>query len=202
MPEIVVFAEDSAHEEFIKAVLKRCSIDFKISVTPTFASVRGGHGKAIQELRQFMNEIKRGRKNIPDLIIVALDSNCKGYSEFQKEIDPCVCDYEHLIIKAIPDPHIERWLLLDSHAFKKVFGKGCNAPDNKCGRDLYKEKLSQSIAETGTETYLGGTEYIGEIVQKMDFNKMQNSSETIGSFLKDITKKFNEWGKPLVSRHR
>ena len=36
------------------------------------------------------------------------------------------------IVKAIPEPHIERWLLLDGAASRAAVGKGCQAPDLKC----------------------------------------------------------------------
>ena len=49
------------------------------------------------------------------------------------------------VIYAIPDPHIERWLLLDSAAFKKVLDKGCSAPTQKCERGLYKRLLLQAV---------------------------------------------------------
>ena len=43
------------------------------------------------------------------------------------------------VILAPPDPHVERWLLLDGAAYKAVFGKGCDTPDLKCDRNHYKQ---------------------------------------------------------------
>jgi hypothetical protein len=195
MRKITIFVEDFGHEEFIKTLLDRFSEDFEIPVEISSSSVRGGHGRALGELKQFLSEMTRGYQNIPDLIIVAIDSNCKGFHAFGKEIDSCVAEYRTILIKAIPDPHIERWLLLDSTAFKMVFGKGCMAPDLKCERDRYKQKLAQAIIATGIIPYLGGTEYTKDIVMAMDLEKMSRSGETLGIFLNDLSAKFNEWKK-------
>jgi predicted ATPase len=47
-------------------------------------------------------------------------SDCNGYQERRKEIiGKTYNKLSHIpIIPAIPDPHVERWLLIDSHAFK------------------------------------------------------------------------------------
>ncbi len=63
------------------------------------------------------------------------------------------------MVLAVPDPHIERWLLLDGVAFKAVFGRGCDAPDMKCSRDKYKRNLIKSIRNTGVIPNLGKIKY-------------------------------------------
>ena len=85
------------------------------------------------------------------MIIVATDGNCKGFLERKRQIEEVVKSFSGLVICAIPDPHIERWLLLDSAAFKKVLGKGCAAPTYKCQRDLYKQLLGDAIVDAGEE---------------------------------------------------
>ncbi len=55
---------------------------------------------------------------MPDLFIVATDANCRGYTERKREIDLAIEKFKEITIYAIPDPHIERWLLLDSLAGK------------------------------------------------------------------------------------
>ena len=63
-------------------------------------------------------------EDLPDLIIVGTDSNSKGFLQREKEIHQATPSLADLVISMIPKPYIERWLLLDSEAFKKVFGKG------------------------------------------------------------------------------
>jgi hypothetical protein len=42
MPEITLFCEDSFHEKFVGALLKRFGKDYGVSVTPRFLSAQGG----------------------------------------------------------------------------------------------------------------------------------------------------------------
>lgn len=69
------------------------------------------------------------------MVLAATDANCKGLNERAKEVAEQAGrqDVPAQIAYAIPDPHIERWLLLDGAAFRAVFGKGCSPPDAETG---------------------------------------------------------------------
>ncbi len=97
------------------------------------------------------------------------------------------------MILAIPDPHIERWLLLDGVAFKAVFGNGCDAPDQKCDRDRYKQRLIEAIHATGTIPRLGGIEYAEDIVQQMDINRAARGDRSFGRFVAGLRNTFQGW---------
>lgn len=141
MRRIVIFAEDYGHEEFLKALIQRLAEEHHVEVEIEARSVRGGHGKVITELREFFRDLH----GVPDLLVIATDANCNGYNERRREIEAVAERFNILLVCAIPDPHIERWLLLDSKAFKDILGKGCNAPDSKCSRDRYKQMLFQQV---------------------------------------------------------
>ena len=79
-----------------------------------------GHGMVIKELRQYLRDLYRGRSRWPDLVIVATDANCKGLNARTKEMTEVTNKVGVRVVCAVPNPHIERWLLLDSTAFKKV----------------------------------------------------------------------------------
>ena len=49
----------------------------------------------------------------------------RDFQNEKAEINQVTSDLADLVISMVPEPHIERWLLLDSEAFKTVFGKGC-----------------------------------------------------------------------------
>lgn len=97
------------------------------------------------------------------------------------------------IICAVPDPHIERWLLLDSSAFKHVFGRGCDAPDQKCERGRYKKQLTDNIVKTGIIPNFGGIEYMNEIVRAMDLEWVGQTDRSFGRLLSDLYAVFREW---------
>lgn len=87
MREIVLFAEDDGHERFLMALLRRFADQFAVEVRLAPRSVRGGHGKALTELEEFVRAIRRSRAGLPDLIVVAIDGNCLGFARRKMEID-------------------------------------------------------------------------------------------------------------------
>lgn len=129
MRNIGLFVEDFGHESFLNALVLRLAREYGIDVKVMPFSVRGGHGSVISELEQYLRNLRRGRADWLDLLVVATDANCKGFTQRKKEIDQAIGAMKDQVVCAIPDPHIERWLLIDSTAFKNVVGKGCQAPD-------------------------------------------------------------------------
>lgn len=145
MIKINIFVEDVVHEDFLTVLIQRLADEYDLTYKLNTSSVRGGRGKVLSELRQYIQDLQDNLMESPDLIIVATDSNCKGIVEREKEINQYTSTYSNIVISMIPEPHIERWLLLDSEAFKKVYGKGCAIPDNKCERGRYKHQLLNAI---------------------------------------------------------
>lgn len=195
MREVILFAEDYGHEAVISSLFERLAREHRVDITIIKRSVRGGHGKVISELKALWRQIERGKEFLPDLFIVVTDANCKGYTERRREILECGELVTGFMICAIPDPHIERWLLLDSSAFKAVFGMGCNAPDKKCERDRYKKMLSEAIQATGIVPPLGGIEYAEDIVNAMDLDQMEQANASFGKFLTELRDVFKRWSK-------
>lgn len=194
MRKIVLFCEDSGHERFIKALIYRMLP--ANSATVKTLSARRGRGKTLSELERYLKQEEHRRLHQPDAIVAAIDANCKGYNEKKREIDekiPLLIKSSIPVIHAIPDPHIERWMLIDSHAFKKVFGAGCSAPTNKCEKGLYKKILADSITQAGGNTLLGGMEYSQDIVENMDINRIQNLDESLKKFAEELLKLRNRW---------
>jgi hypothetical protein len=90
------------------------------------------------EFKDFLRDLDRGRLPRPDSVVVVLDANCLGYNERKKIMDRVVEDYpqfQQIVSYAIPDPHIERWMLVDEEAFRAVFQRGCTLPALKCAKD-------------------------------------------------------------------
>ena len=191
MHEIALFVEDSAHQQVIGALVQRLAREYGIDVRLDWRSAVRGHGRVVQELRNYLRDLTNQRDHLPDLIIVATDANCSGLNERTREIRQDASAFP--IILAIPDPHIERWLLLDSAAFKSVFGRGCNAPDQKCDRDLYKQRLSEAIYDAGIMPSLGGIEYAEDIVQEMNFERAKRADRSFRRFADDLSRTFQLW---------
>ena len=191
MREIALFVEDHAHRQVIGALVQRIAEECEIAIHLDWRNAVRGHGKVIAELNDYMRDLKRQGGPWPDLIVVATDANCKGINERTREIG--VMDESAPMILAIPDPHIERWLLLDGAAFKTVFGKGCDAPDQKCDRNRYKQRLIEAIHATGTIPILGGIEYAEDIVQQININRVTQVDRSFRRFVEELRDMFQGW---------
>ncbi len=194
MRNISLFVEDQAHQDFLTVLTQRFAGEYNVKINIKAYSVRGGHGRVIKELRQYQRNLQRNRENLPHLIIVGTDGNCKKPPEREREINLVISeDFTHLVISAIPDPHIERWLLLDSAAFRKIFGKGCPTPDQKCERDRYKRLLLNAIYEADIDPSSIGLEYIADLVSEMNLQRMAQTDSSIGRFLGALQRRFRTW---------
>ncbi len=127
----------------------------------------------------------------PELVVIATDANCLGFSLREREIPSRSLAFP--VVKAIPDPHVERWLLLDGAAFKAVFGAGCDAPDMKCARDRYKEQLIRAILNAGVAPSFGGIEYAADIVRQMDLERAGQADRSFRRFTDSLRGVFRGW---------
>ena len=194
MRNISLFVEDQAHQDFLTVLTQRFAEEYKIKINIKAYSVRGGHGRVIKELKQYQQNLQRYRENSPDLIIVGTDGNCKKPPEREREINLAISDdFVHLVISAIPDPHIERWLLLDSAAFRTVFGRGCPTPDQKCERDRYKRLLLNAIYEAGIALSSTDLEYIADLVKAMNLQRIEQTDDSMGRLLSALQRQFKIW---------
>jgi hypothetical protein len=82
---------------------------------------------------------------------------------------------------------------LDSSAFKKVFGSGCGAPDNKCERQRYKKLLADAIRTSGVTPSFGGIEYSDDLVMAMNLGKVGGADKSLGRFLDELQSVFQQW---------
>lgn len=191
MREIALFVEDDAHQQVIGALVRRIAAECDVAVRLDWRNAVGGHGKVVAELDDYMRDLKRQGSPWPDLVIAATDANCKGLNERAREIG--YQDAPTTTVYAIPDPHIERWLLLDGAAFKKVLGTGCDAPDQKCDRGRYKQRLIEAVHATGTTPLLGGIEYAEDIVKEMDIGRASRLDRSFKRFVEDLRDTFRGW---------
>jgi hypothetical protein len=100
---------------------------------------------------------------------------------------------------AIPDPHIERWLLLDAKAFKNALGTGCKAPDKKCERDRYKRLLGDAVRKAGVSPIFNGMEHAEAIINEMDVQRIKHQDDSFGRFVQDMERMFSQWQKEKVN---
>ena len=190
MHEIALFVEDHAHRVVVGALVERIAHEIGVAVHLQWRSATGGHGRVVQQLERYLRDLRTQGSPWPDLIVVATDANCQGFRDRVRTVDPQ--NPPAPVVLAVPDPHVERWLLLDGAAFKVVFGQGCEAPDRKC-RNRYKDLLIAAIRAAGRTTYLGGIEYAEDIVRHMDIDRATRSDASLRSFIGDMRTRFRGW---------
>ena len=192
MREIALFVEDSAHRQVVGALLERLANESGIAVRLDWRNAIHGHGRVARELKRYLGDLARHGGH-PDLIVVATDANCRGSQQRIRDINAPKAVSP--VVLAIPDPHIERWLLLDGAAFKSVFGKGCDAPDHKCARGRYKHQLFEAVRATGIVPPLGGMEFAKDIVQHMDIESAARADPSLRRFVDALRRIFRQWSE-------
>jgi hypothetical protein len=196
MHEISVFCEDSFHENFVGAMLRRFESEYHAGSSFRILSARGGLPRMHSEFEEFLRDLGKGRLPRPDWVVVVVDANCLGYNDRKQVMDRVVQahpQFQQIVSYAIPDPHIERWMLVDEVAFRTVFGRGCTLPALKCSKDEYKRLLLREIRASGIESILGGEEYADDIVKVMNLSHAEVHEPSLGLFLKALKAQFNQW---------
>ena len=190
MRDIALFGEDDAHRLFIGPLVKRLARERGVAVRLDWRNAVGGHGKAAAEFRRYLRDLERQGGPPPDLIVVATDANCGGLNARAEEFS---ADAPAPIVHAIPYPHIERWFLLDGAAFKRVFGRGCEAPDSKCERGRYKRLLNEEIRAAGVDPSLGGIEFAEDIVCEINLARATRADRSFARFVDALDAAFRGW---------
>lgn len=194
MRRVLLFTEDLGLEGFVKAVLQKLAAEHGIDVRIRPYSVTQGRGQMLTQLRGFFRDLSAGNARVPDCVVVATDANCKGLNQRQQDVESAVPDaLKGLTVYAIPDPHVERWMLLDSAAFKDVFGKGCDAPDRKCEKDRFKVILHNAISAACGPPVGPVMGAASDVVAAMDLDSVARQDESLGRFVKAVSAKFRQW---------
>ena len=185
MRELFLFVEDAAQEKFLSALLRRIAIERSVGLSIHVRSARGGAGKVLTQRERFVRDAEDSGM-IPDGLVVAIDANCRGYNEKRREISKRLGSLAGRAICAIPDPHIERWFLLDGEAFKAVLGRGCAAPDEKCEKQRYKKLLNAAIRAANVEPLLGGIEYAEDLADTCNIQRVAAVDASFGKFVGEV----------------
>lgn len=169
------FLEDIGQEYFLRSLVERVALQAGLSPRKVIHDVRnamGGRGSVLNELRHFLRDVSREQERPFDLLIVAIDGDCRDYLERRNEIQTIVeqSGYPGQVICAVPDPHIERWYLADPRGLQRALDTDIvpQIPPYKCERDRYKQALRDFIRQTGITAPLGGLEYGPDVAASLD----------------------------------
>lgn len=193
------FLEDQAHENFIIALTLRILEELERENCRVINAV-GGSSRVLEEYEKFMRDYSKGKSENIDLLIVVIDSNTEGPINRIRKLEKIREKYKYFgpICFAIPDPHIERWYLLDNVAFGKAVEINTpgeiSAPPRRRTKDYYKNILMQILGQNDIICLAGGSEYGGEIANLMDLDLIRRKPNKDTNFIDflDCLRQFNE----------
>jgi hypothetical protein len=90
------------------------------------------------------------------------------------------------MIIACPDPHVERWYMVDPEGFASAVGVQPSVGKRKCKRDIYKALLANTIRQAGLLAPLGGIEFAPELVASMDLYRAGRNDKSLKGFTDDL----------------
>lgn len=184
MLDVALFVEDRTHRLVVGTLVRRLAEENGFSPSLNWRNSAHGFGRVAASFAEFAGQVLPSGAGYPDLVVVATDSNCWGHARRKRAL--ARIQIWTPIVHAVPDPHIERWLLLDSNAFKAVFGTGCRAPDLKCDRDRYKQQLERAVRDSGRVTAVEGGDYARELASRMDIDRIARMDKSFGLFVRDM----------------
>lgn len=145
----------------------------------------GGAGSAIAALRQYVVDLQRGRTDYADILVVAIDANSVGVAGRRKQIQRVTGNYAGTVVMAIPDPHVEAWLLADPRALPLALGEAREI-DVPATATNWKAELSKACSTLGTTAVAGGIEYANAIAGHMRVTVAGQNQPTIATFTSDL----------------
>ncbi len=186
---VAFFLEDSAQEAIIPPLFRRLAREEGLplhQLTVQVLSARGGG--SLSAFQKFLNDARqRGHLNA-DLLIVGADANCKGFTARRDVVLKAAAKSPYPeIVTAIPDPHVERWYLLDQTALSQAAGTAIatSPPAYKCEKNHYKQLLKQAFLSTGIAPPLGGLEYGPVIAQRMDLYSAAKQDHGLNDYIEN-----------------
>lgn len=184
---IDAFVEDRAHELLIGSVIRRIAEDVGLAIELRFISAVGGHPRVLNELSLFRKAVENGGRRRPDVLVVAIDGNCKGWTKARSDLSASIGDgLASDIVIACPDPHVERWFMSDPESFVSVVGYRPTIGKRKCQRDLYKRLLSDAVLKGGSPVLLGGIDFAPDLVKVMDLYRAGQNDRSFGHFVDQL----------------
>ena len=184
--KVGLFAEDEGHRGLITGVIRRVATDLRVDVDLIERTAMGGKAQVLRSLRDYVRDLVHGREPFIEILVVALDSDCDAAGK-RRDALRAADGFAGKIVLAIPEPHVERWFLLDPQAPARALGEGGAAalPDMKCEPNRYKQALRAAFAGMGVDPPAGGVLYGEEIADTMNLELACRHAD-FSAFLGDL----------------
>lgn len=187
---IFFFLEDTAQESFIPAMVERLIRDEEKELNDyhlQILSARGGG--SIRAYKDFLKQAKKRRNLDADVLIVGSDGNCNGFVKRKQQLLAASKGMSYPeVISAVPDPHIERWYLLDGQALADAAEVPVQvvSPTVKCDKNHYKNLLKKAFTDQGVIPMMGGAEYGAIVAKSMDIYNAGIVDHSLRDFIDQV----------------
>jgi hypothetical protein len=183
-----LFCEDSGHEVFVTnlvRVMARSLAVLEPQVKPI--SARGGHGRAISELRAWQRGLRSGAFARGDALLVVIDANSTGWRAMDKEIRAAIDAslYPQVLI-GCPDPHVEVWCAADPVAFQSLFSVAVPPAPVRGGRLVYKQWLRTALEQAGAMVLGDPMDISLDLLPAMDLNRACRNDASLNHLVGDL----------------
>ena len=191
LQSVTAFGEDTYHRIVIGVLIERVAEEMNVAVKTKWRNSSRGHGRVATELKQYLRGLRDGEE-LPDFIVVVMDANKKGWRNRMREIPRNAGPVP--VVRAVPDPHIECWLMLDNEAFRDLFGRGFQTPKKNPGynRDFYKRALFDAYAKTGPIDNIRVFDRARKIASKINLTPTASGNKSLERFLKELRDTFQQ----------
>ena len=194
---IAYFLEDAGQEAIIPPLVKRLIREAgKPAENFDHRTLNARGGGSIPSYKRFLADANRRRHLPADLLIVGSEGNCQGFAARRNEIIAVAANPPYpIVVTAVPDPHVERWYLLDPSAFSRVAGipKMPALPTHKCDKNYYKKLLRSAFDNSPIIPPLGGTEYGPLVADEMNLYAASKADHGLAEFIDGV----KSWLKQL-----
>ena len=192
-----LFCEDSGHEVFITNLVRVIARSLAVMEPPLVKpiSARGGHGKAISELKAWQRGLRSGALVHGDALLVVIDANSKGWRAMDRDVRAAIDAslYPQVLI-GCPDPHVEVWCAADPAAFQSQFSVAVPPAPSRAGRLVYKQWLRTALEQAGVVVLGDPMDICLDLLPAMDMVKACQNNPSLGHLVGDI--------RALLTRHR
>jgi len=191
---VIFFLEDGAQEALIPHLVERLISEESKNPDDYCLRVLLSRRRFYSAYKDFIKQVKKRASLDADVLIVGSDGNCNGFAKRRSQLLEVKGTMPYpQVIAAIPDPHIERWYLLDNQALAKAADVPVQAipPSAKCDKSHYKKLLKDAFAKQGLFPPLGGAEYGPRVAKFMDLYL----AGTLDHALRDFIDQVRAWLK-------
>jgi hypothetical protein len=175
-----LFCEDAGHEAFARALIDRLADEEGLARPDVRArSVRGGHGKAVSELRAWFQWTSRSPLEKGDMLLAMIDANSDGWNARHQELDDAVPPGRYAAVAlACPDPYVEAWCAADPPAIRKALGVTLPAVPS-AGKSRYKRWLREALEAAGQVVLGDAMDISSSLVPHIDLFRAGKNSPSL-----------------------